>query len=370
MGRNCRVLLVEPYCGGSHAAWVEGLVRYSRHKFEVLSHPGAFWKWRMRGSALTLAEEAERVIVKSGEPDVVLVSGMIDLAAWLGFSRRFLGDAPVVLYLHENQFGYPLGPRQRIDEGLQLINWISMAVADEVWFNSAFQHDSLFDLLPNFLEQFPDHLHIHQLRKVKTNCKVMTVGVELSDISVSVKKTSGKPPLVLWNHRWDYDKNPSAVFGSLIDLASEGVEFQLAITGENTRSNPREIIEACKNLSDRLVHVGYLPRPEYTTLLDRVDVVVSASIQEFFGISVVEAIAAGAIPVLPNRLSYPELVTGDFYDAALYSEGELTSRLRSVLCDLDRWLPLIEGLDRSIRRFDWSSVVHEYDDRLEYLAFT
>ena len=76
----------------------------------------------MRGGSLTLAEVAEQVVAKHGRPEVVLISGMVDLAAWLGFSRRFLGDPAVVLYLHENQLVYPLGPGQRPDEGLQIAN--------------------------------------------------------------------------------------------------------------------------------------------------------------------------------------------------------------------------------------------------------
>ena len=67
----------------------------------------------MRGGALTLADEARDAVAGHGPPDVVLVAGMVDLAGWLGLTRRFLGDPPVVLYLHENQLLYPVSPNQR-----------------------------------------------------------------------------------------------------------------------------------------------------------------------------------------------------------------------------------------------------------------
>ncbi|HJL89620.1 MAG TPA: DUF3524 domain-containing protein, partial [Acidimicrobiales bacterium] len=70
-----RVLLVEPYHGGSHAAWADGLAAHSRHEVVAVSHPGAFWRWRMRGSSLTLAEGARAAGGRAGQPDLVSGSG-------------------------------------------------------------------------------------------------------------------------------------------------------------------------------------------------------------------------------------------------------------------------------------------------------
>ena len=79
-----RVLLVEPFHGGSHGAWANSLVRHSRHEVVSVSHPGAFWRWRMRGAALTLAAATREAVAVHGAPDVVLVSGMVDLPAGWG----------------------------------------------------------------------------------------------------------------------------------------------------------------------------------------------------------------------------------------------------------------------------------------------
>lgn len=50
-----RILLIEPYYGGSHKAWADGLWHYSRHHIDLLTLPAQFWKWRMQGGAITLA---------------------------------------------------------------------------------------------------------------------------------------------------------------------------------------------------------------------------------------------------------------------------------------------------------------------------
>ena len=96
--------------------------------------------------------------------------------------------------------------------------------------------------------------------------------------------------------------------------------------------------------------------------------VVSAASQEYFGISVVEAVAAGAVPVLPDRLSYPEVVPAAWHGSSLYPDGGLTTRLREVLTGLPEWRARCEGLSAAMRRFDWREVADIYDDGLEALA--
>lgn len=371
-----RVLLVEPFHGGSHGAWADGLVVHSRHELVVVSHPAAAWRWRMRGGALTLAEEARRAVAEHGLPDVVVVSGMVDLAGWLGLTRRFLGDPPVVLYLHENQLLYPVSPNQKgsASDELPLVNWMGMAVADQVWCNSAFQRDGLLAALPDLLDRAPDHSHVGFLGEVADRCYVVPVGVDLADVPISkgmvpeeIVPADPAGPLVLWNQRWDHDKNPKAVLDALRHLADEGVAFRVALVGENERVDPREFVEARDHLGDRVVAWGFQDRAAYVDLLNRSDVVVSAAHHEFFGIAVVEAMAAGCVPVLPTGQSYPELV-GSWADGALYPDGDLRTRLRDVLIDLDGWRARVVGLDEAIRRFDWRTVIADYDDRLETLA--
>lgn len=43
------------------------------------------------------------------------------------------------------------------------------------------------------------------------------------------------------------------------------------------------------------------------------DLIISTANHEFFGISILEAIAAGAYPVLPKMLAYPEVLSLEKY---------------------------------------------------------
>jgi glycosyltransferase involved in cell wall biosynthesis len=50
-----------------------------------------------------------------------------------------------------------------------------------------------------------------------------------------------------------------------------------------------------------------LPREEYLTRLEESQFVLSTAQQETFGYAVLEGLALGCFPVVPDRLSYPEL---------------------------------------------------------------
>lgn len=361
-----RIFLIEPYFGGSHQSWATGFQQHSTHQVHLITHAGNFWRWRLRGAAVTLAEQTEQLCAEVGQPDVLLVSEFVNLPAYLGLVRRVVGDPEVVLYMHENQLSYPLGPQQQPDEALALVNWVSMVAADRIFINSRFHRDELFTELPKLLKRAPDESHAQLVAEVEARTSVLPVGIELADISppVAGRYGSADGPLVLWSHRWDHDKNPRAVFGSLVKLADEGVPFRLAIAGENERVDPREFLEVQERLADRIEHVGYLDRADYCALLARTDVVVSAAHHEFFGIAMVEAMVAGAVPVLPDRLSYPEIVPQRFHDAALYPEGMLTTRLGEVLADLEKFRSALIGLADELRAHDWARVAPTYDQLL------
>lgn len=356
-----RVFLCEPYFSGSHRSWAEGLARHSRHDVVLITHAGGFWKWRMQGAALTLAAAVRHAIDAHGPPDVLLVSDMVHLPALLGLARHDLAGVPVLLYLHENQLTYPMADAASPDHTYAMTNWLSMAAADRVVFNSEYHRRDLLGALPAFLRQFPDHRHGHHLAAVADRTTVIPVGVDTARFTRP--RPDNSTPVVLWNHRWEYDKNPNAFFDALDAVAAAGVEFAVAVAGERYTTEPPEFAAAGARLGDRVVHWGTAPDDEYPDLLAAADVVVSTARHEFFGVAVVEAIAAGALPLLPNRLSYPELVPAA--DPFLYEDdGHLAQRLCWALTRHDERRAAAETARRHVQRFDWPTVAAAYDDLL------
>ena len=378
------VVLVEPYHGGSHAAWADGLAAHSRHRVHLVAHPGRHWAWRMQGGALTLARAVEQVVAglaaEGRRPDVLLASDMVHLAALLGLARRALAGVPVVLYLHETQLTFPLSERTAAGGGAgadltyAMTNWLSMAAADRVVFNSEHHRRAWFDAVGGFLARFPDARHTALVAEVEARSTVLPVGVELgrfapvTEADRSRARPAGGPPRVLWNHRWEHDKDPDAFADAVEAVAARGVDFGLVLAGHQFQAVPDALTRLRRGpLASRIVHDGTAPDGTYPDLLAGADVVVSTSRHEFFGVAVVEAVAAGALPLLPHRLAYPELVPAP--DPYLYgSPAELVERLCWALTDHEGRQRAADAARRHVQRLDWPVVAPRYDELLTAVA--
>lgn len=361
---EAKVLVVEPYYAGSHRSWADGIVAHSRHDVRLVTHAGGFWKWRMHGAAVTLASSIEAVVDEWGVPDVVLVSDMVNVAALAGLTRRFLGHVPFVLYLHENQLTYPQPEGATVDEGYAMANWVSMCAADVIVFNSEHHRSELLDALPRFLRRFPDHRHSSLVDGVEAKSRVLPVGVDPSLFDLEREASDG-PPIVLWNHRWEYDKDPATFFSAVAELADAGVAFRLAVAGERFQTVPPDFEAARERFAGRLVHFGTAPGDEYRRLLQRADVVVSTARHDFFGLAVAEAIAAGALPVLPRRLAYPELLPAALADRWLHPDGDSpVALLRTALLDRAGRRADAAAARRHLERLSWVNVIDAYDELL------
>jgi glycosyltransferase involved in cell wall biosynthesis len=363
-----RVFLIEPYDTGSHRRWVEGYRAHSRHEVVPITLEGRFWKWRLTGGHVTMAESAQRAALEAGPPDVLLGTSMLDLAGFLGLVRRSFGDVPAALYLHENQVTYPILGRTRPDPALGLVTWGSLLAADAVAFNSEYHRAALLGALPRFLGSFPDERHTARIPEVGAKAVVLPVGVDLRRLDPPGERT-GETALILWNHRWDPDKDPGSFLAALADLAADGVPYRVVLAGERLGKQAEQFARAIGALGDRVVAAGHLDEAAYREVLRRADIVASTAHQEFFGISIVEAMYAGAFPVLPHRLVYPERIPIELHRRCLFrTRRQLAARLRAAVEDLEEARRIGARFRALVGCFDWSEVAPRYDDWLDRVA--
>ncbi|MGD8903375.1 MAG: DUF3524 domain-containing protein [Anaerolineae bacterium] len=358
--------LIEPYYTGSHKAWAEGLQAHSLHDIRLLTLPGRFWKWRMQGGAVTLARKARAL---EDRPDVLLASDMLNLPVFLTLARQAIADLPVALYFHENQLTYPLQPGEKRDLHYGFVNLVSALRADVVFFNSTYHLEEFFDELPRLLKHFPDCNELWTVESVREKSHVLPLGLDLArfDRYRHGHPTAGRP-LILWNHRWEYDKNPEAFFRAVYALADEGLDFGLVLLGESFRNQPAEFLEARQRLPDRIVRFGYAEDPaDYAHLLWQSDIVVSTALHEFFGAAIVEACYCGCLPILPKSLSYPELIPAEHHGDCLYDdERGLVYLLRDALQAIEKTRAF--SLQGAMARFAWEQMAPRYDDLLEQVS--
>ncbi len=375
------VLALEPWYGGSHRRFLDGLMRHSRHAFRAVTLEGRFWRWRMEGGAVPLARKALDALGEGFRPDVLFATDMVNLPAFLALTRPRLSAVPIVLYFHENQLTYPLPEGRSRERTYAQMNYLSALTADRVVFNSQFHLDEWMEALPPHLSAFPDHVPLHTLPELRRKSAVVHLGMDLQahDAHQGARRPRAwgpgqEPPVVLWNQRWEYDKDPEAFFRVMNRLDDAGHAFRLILAGEHFQEKPPSFERAFSRYAERVLHYGYAEDfSAYSRLLHRADLVISTARHEFFGLAVMEAVYCGCHPLLPRRLSYPELIPERLHRPLLHApvlyedEDDLFRTLGALLDGGERPLPAAT-LREVPAHLDWPRHVGAFDRMLEAAA--
>jgi glycosyltransferase involved in cell wall biosynthesis len=361
------ILFLEPFYGGSHREFADGLIAQSRHTIEPVTLPARFWKWRMRGAAIDFAR---RVAVPE-KYDVLMATDLMSVADLKAIWGRRC--PPVLLYFHENQFSYPLAPTESMDVQFGFTNITSALAADRVCFNSRTHYDAYFSSMRDFLNMMPDCRPRWILEDIRAKSSVCYPGCAFPKTDPLMEppaRNKAHPPIIVWNHRWEHDKNPEAFFEAIDGLKQAGLNFQLALLGENFQRIPEVFVEARHRYKKHIVRYGYeASRTRYMQWLLQGGVVISTARQENFGLAVVMAVSCGCYPLLPKRLSYPEIIPKAFHADVLYADpSELTEKLIAVIKDFDQILEIRTNLAQSMQKFSWQVRIGDFDKMLEELA--
>lgn len=283
----------------------------------------------MRGSAVWAALSHPELL--TADYDVVWASSYVPLAELVGLCPA-LAACPRVLYFHENQLTYPWQQAKVADRDLHygVTQMVSALAATRCVFNSAYNRDSFLAAARGLLARMPDAVPPQWVSRIEARSEVLGVPMDLPDVPPPLQRCrpAEAGPLILWNHRWEHDKNPTAFFAALRTLADRDVPFELAVCGQRYRRIPEAFEAGREALSDRIVHWGHLEsRRDYVALLQRADIAVSTADHEFFGVAMLEATHHGACPLVPDRLAYREL----FPEARRYAdEATLVVRLEAA----------------------------------------
>jgi glycosyltransferase involved in cell wall biosynthesis len=374
-----RCLFVEPFYGGSHRAFLDGLVAHSRHDWTLLTLPEGEWRRRMRRGAQELAGRAPEL---TGEFDALVVSDMLDLPAFLALTRPRFERTPILAYFHENQMTYPRLRGTKFNSWFGQINYLTALAADAVAFNSEFHREDFLAALRTLEAQPNNWLTAQGIEEIERKSSVLSVGVELGwalrdDFGTRSRKgpvgssadidRGADPRTIVWNHRWEFDKAPELFVRALRTLRDRGVPFRLVILGE-PGDNPSDAITGIPDeFRDHLLHFGHVQSAtEYRAWLARSDIIISTTRHEFFGVGMVEAMAAGCVPCAPNRYNYPALVPRELHAQCLWQdEAGLVDTLEQLLTGP---LPARQPLRESALRYSWDSVASVWDEAIEALV--
>lgn len=350
------ILVLEPYYGGSHRSFLRELAAHLPFGFEFVTQPARKWKWRMRLAAPYFAG------LMPDEPhcDAILCSTFLDAAAFRSLAPSWVNRVPLLTYFHENQFAYPVQAEDERDVHFGLTNLTTALAADRLAFNTRFNLESFIKGCAAVVKKAPD-CHLEVTGPLRDKAIVLHPGIDFRELDTAPPPPDepGHPPVIVWNHRWEHDKNPEEFFAALYRLDGEGVDFRLIVLGQSFARQPEIFDRAREKLAHRLVHFGYVPdRRSYLAWLKRGTHVVSTARHEFYGIAVIEAVRAGCRPLLPKRLSYPEL----FPEEYLYDEEDFLPELKKALSQnrLDR-----KNAEELTRRFSWEVLADRYEEWID-----
>jgi glycosyltransferase involved in cell wall biosynthesis len=327
----------------------------------------------MHGGAVTLAR---RFLEEGHEPDVILATDMLDLTTFLALTRDRTARIPAAVYFHENQITYPWSPGDRDvahkrDVHYGFINFATALAAEAIFFNSDYHRQAFLGELPRLLKHFPDHRELDSVEKIADKSRVLHLGFDFDRLEENQPEgtahgtQAGRPPLILWNHRWEYDKNPEDFFQALYALADQGLEFEVAVLGENFSQSPEIFQQARVKLRDRVVQFGYVDSfADYAAWLWAADFLPVTSRHDFFGMSVVEAVYCGCHPFLPRRLSYPEIFSPDSFREFYYDDADdLITKMAKAFRDIEHVRKT--SLKQRVERFSWKTMAVQYDKALD-----
>ncbi|MEN8258296.1 MAG: DUF3524 domain-containing protein [Thermodesulfobacteriota bacterium] len=359
MGVCRKILVIEPYFGGSHKFFLQQLEEHLDLNFTFITLPARKWKWRMRFAAPWVAGQ----LAEKQDVEAVLCSTFIDVATLRGLAPSWFNNLPILTYFHENQFAYPVQVKDERDFHFGLTNYLTALASDRLGFNSTFNLDSFLDGCRDMEKKAPD-IKLDSSEVLAQKSTILPLGLDFSELDQLPESDQAEDvPVVVWNHRWEHDKNPELFFHTLFDLAGEDIPFRLIVVGQAFQRRPAIFAEAEKRLNERIIHFGYAEdRTAYLELLKEGTIIISTASHEFYGLSVIEAVRAGCRPLLPKRLSYPELFDAEY----LYENDRcFKERLKEVLRSNSAPLPLAKRLHLT-DSFTWPVLRQAYEKWLTF----
>jgi Glycosyltransferase len=222
--------------------------------------------------------------------------------------------------------------------------------------------------LRGFLKRMPDFQPLEAVEGVRNKSLVRHPGIH--QFPNRKKRTPG-PMRIVWAARWEHDKNPELFFKSLQILKERKIEFRISVMGEQFRQSPDIFDSARKEFACHIERWGYQEkRSDYETVLLDADIFVSTADHEFFGFSVLEAAAAGAFPLVPERLAYPETLGLNSGNEDFYFKGgaeQLAERLVQLsekLQNNNLWDDKPDRAIHIVEKFFWKTKARLLDQEL------
>lgn len=208
------------------------------------------------------------------------------------------------------QHHYIIHKSLRVDikrlEQRRLLQMIGSITADKILLNS---DHTLFMMN----ESFGEYLNDDELSRINSKSEVLKFGLIEKRLP---KLKDFEKPVIVYNHRTEFYKQPRET-SQVLEALRKDYDFELWMT---QRGQKRDVLQP-----DRFV--GHPDRSEYLKNIAVKAINTLNSTHETFCIAMLDSIALGHLVVVPDSVTFPELVPADYpYKFSNLSEQEAMIR--------------------------------------------
>jgi glycosyltransferase involved in cell wall biosynthesis len=335
--------------------------------FWPMKSAGEAWRWHDDGTFSLLADRVARVPWPY-HSSMRLGTLTFDTDRWTRFEDEW---APLVYWMHQVESAWYLrgGKTQSWSEvnharivaqhhwiahrslpyGNQFARlWAQMGgtlEADVVVANSQYTRWMMEDAFAPYLAE-------QRMAEIMAKTRVLLfglVGPELAD--QPIHDATGRPTFV-WNHRFESYKGVDDTAAVIRALKASGRQFEVLTTvGADQRVHDFPFDRASIT-PDHREYIRNIAIPAVNTLNSK---------YETFNLSMLDSIALGHLPVVPNGLTFPELVP-DGYPFLFRDRDEQFAMLARIVdtwpAEHERWSPILREHART--RFALDAYIEDY----------
>lgn len=221
-----------------------------------------------------------------------------------------------------------------------IYQWGWLKKAEQVWFE-------IFDIV-----YVPSDFLKNQIPKqYQDKIKVFPWGMDNLPTNITTIPWNKRRIDVVFPHRLDRDKG----IEEFLDLMKSFPDYLFAVTIPQKDSHGK-YFDTISQQNNCEIIVGENDQEHFNTLQNS-KVVLSTAYQENFGYSVLKSICAGCIPLVPNRLVYPEFIPEQY----LYNDPEIAKiNLRQILEGNSNNDLSLKNLDKRIRNFTFDTIIKDF----------
>ena len=159
-----------------------------------------------------------------------------------------------------------------------------------------------------FISKAVEKTFLDNFRIDKNKCKIIYNGINSNYINKEQNISNKRMNEIIFVGRLEYEKGVHLLVEAFDKINKKVPETKLTIVGDGTERDKLVKKVEKLNLSDKIAFVGR--QNNVIEWLDKSEIFVYSSIwEEGFGISVIEAMSRGCIPITFNKGGLPEIIT-------------------------------------------------------------